>query len=500
MPLDRFEGKIPSKTRDQVLAEWLDSHKLWHPAAETGPKSFPFVLGSNFADSLMPIYAMAEYLGDATSPFHSRGAALDDELKQAGLGGRKPATGAIGWAVVATGVGGSEVVQGDRAKYKPTGKKYEAKISSAVVNGQPIVMQAVDAGPETDLPAGAELEWMSPRPGMSKTLVVFENPDGSGITGGTNVESDEEGQQRLADRRRNPAAAGNQNEVVQFLEDEVTGIAIQKGFVVPGVLGPGTKSVFFTMRPAVPGGTRVPSSAVIAVVEALLKDKFPGDDGIFTGTFTEEVIDVQLGTTWKKGAAGFADASPWPAIASTAVAVGAAPAPTALTARLTTTVDTTTPAVNQSIGFYDSSQRVFVRKLISAVAVVVANRSWDLTFSSSSPLSDTAFTPAAGQVASPWSDSLDDVVPPLLTYFDRQGPGELYGSFADPGVRQRRVPEPAPEAWPSRIENRMVDGLFNVVADAEIVSPSVPLESTVGTPPLLASLHKIGDIAVFKQT
>lgn len=498
MPLDKFEGKIAVKTREQVRDEWLESYKLWKPDADTGPKSFPFIEASAFADGQMASYANAEYFGDATSPFTTRGKALDEELAAAGAP-RKPATGAIGWVTVATSSGGSNVVQGDLLKYKASGKLYQALQTQAVVDGQEIVVQCVSTGPDTNVAAGSELEWRSPRPGMSKIAVVFENTDGSGLSGGALEETDEEAQQRLADLRQHPAVAGNDAEVIQFVE-KITGIAIQKAFCYSAVNGPGTKSVFFTMRPSVPGGSRVPSGAVVALVESMIKDAFPWDDGIFVGSFTEEEIAPIFQVTWKAAAPSFVDAAPWPAYASDPVAVDGAVAIGATQFRATTSVDTTTPAVGQSIGLYDADQRKFVRKVISAVAVIVANRSWTLTFSSSSALSDKAFVPADGALISAWSDSLDETVAPTLAYFDRQGPGELFASFPDPGRRKRRFPPPEPDVWPSRIENRIVDGLFAVVADAELAAPAVPLSAPVGTPPLIAALHRLSDLCVLPQT
>lgn len=498
MPIDKFEGKIATKSRTQVRDEWLASYRLRKPSADTGPKSFPFVMASSTADLAMSHYANAEVLGDATSTTTARGKALEAEAEAAGRP-RKRATGALGWITVSTSLGGSNVVAGDLLKFKPTGKKYKALITQAVSDGQAIIVQCVDTGPATNVKAGSELEWLSPRPGMSSTAVVFENADGTGITGGSNDETDEELQLALTQLRRYPAAAGNENEVVQFVES-IAGLAIQKAFVVPAVLGPGTKCVLFTMRPATSGDSRLPSSAVIALVESMLKDKFPYDDGIFVATLTEQAIAVSLGVTWKQNAKGWVDLSPWPAWISPAVSVQASPAPTATSCRLLTTVDTTTPAINQSIGFYDPNAKAFVRKVISTVTVVTPNRAWDLVFSNSSPLSDKAFVPVAGQVASAWSDSLQDLVAPVLEYFDRQGPGELYASFSDPGRRQRRVPEPTPDVWPSRIENRLLQGVFAVADDAEVNAPAVPLSTPVGTPPAIAYVHRCTDIAAHRQT
>lgn len=115
------------------------------------------------------------------------------------------------------------------------------------------------------------------------------------------------------------------------------------------------------------------------------------------------------------------------------------------------------------------------------------------------PTSDTAFVPANGAMLSPWAASLPSLVEPVLTYFDAQGPGEMFASFSDPGWRKRRVPEPGPDSSPSKIENRMLDGLFELVSDVTIAAPTVPYATTVGTPPALAYLHRLTDLAIFPQ-
>ena len=107
--------------------------------------------------------------------------------------------------------------------------------------------------------------------------------------------------------------------------------------------------------------------------------------------------------------------------------------------------------------------------------------------------------PVSGQVASPWSPSLSSVVEPILSYVDKQGPGEQQSTFGDVGLRQRRFPPPAPDAYPSKIENRILDSIFAVVADAEVVEPATPYATIVGTPGVELYVHAVSDIGVYPQ-
>src|ERR1043165_3545675 len=174
MPINRLDGTIPVKTRDQVRDEWLKSFKLRQPAADTTTKSFPYILGSNHADGLMPIYAAMPKVADATSPLTARGEDLDREAVSRGRP-RRPAVGAAGFVTVSTGAGGSSVVENDELKHLASGLRFRVIASDGVDNGDEIAIVGISTGPGTILAAGTKLRWTSPRPGMNDDCVVFEN-------------------------------------------------------------------------------------------------------------------------------------------------------------------------------------------------------------------------------------------------------------------------------------------------------------------------------------
>ena len=98
----------------------------------------------------------------------------------------------------------------------------------------------------------------------------------------------------------------------------------------------------------------------------------------------------------------------------------------------------------------------------------------------------------------PWSASLPLLAEPMLAYFATLGPGEQTADLYDPGLRQRRSP-PSPAKWPSQIGSRAEVGVLDVPAvfTAEIVEPTLPHATPVGTPGVLSYLLELGDFAAF---
>lgn len=496
MPIDKFEGKLTTKTRDQIRDEYLRDFKLRQPAADTAPTTFPHLLGTNFADGLLPMYANVPVLGDATNFINAKGALLD--VWGAVLGrARRPDVGAIGYVTVKTSSGGSNVVAGDVIKEPKRNLRFRVLVSSAVSDGDQVGIVGIDTGTATNITAGTEMKWLSPRAGMAERATVFENADGSGLTGGAAAEDDAQYAAALLQLSQNPPAMGNESQVLAELQ-KISGIAIQSGFVWPAISGPGTKAVTFTMRPSAPGGSRVPNGAQLSYVEATLKSLYPLDDGIVMVTLADHGVDVVLRVTFKEAASSYVDQSPWPEYVAAPIAVTNAVAITATAFRVTTASSISAPTVGKTIALYDSSARTFVAKQIATVTAAGAN-TWDLTFETTVPTSDTAFVPSNGAIVSPWAASMPSLVEPVLDYFDLQGPGEMFASFADPGWRKRRVPEPGPESWPSKVENRLTDALFSLVSDVTVAQPTVPYATTVGTPPALAYVHRLTDLAVYPQ-
>ncbi len=483
-------------TRTQIRDRWCRDYQVRQPLADVGPTSMPFLDASTFADQQTPVYNDASVIAKRFKIKGTFGTALDEIRVEYGLP-EVPAAGGIGHVDVVTATGGANILTNAELT-APGNLRFKCLVGGVYTTDTPVPVGGITTGPATNLDAGTKLTWTNPAPGLAAACEVTEQSDGSGLTGGRNAETDEEKQNRIIDRLSNPPASGNAAAVIAEIE-RTSGLAIQKGFYYPAIKGTGTYGIAFTMKPATPGGSRLPNAAHVAQVEANVKAAFPGDDGVFGCTLLAQPVDVVLKVTWTGTAANWTDNTPWPAYASTPVAVDDAIAISASGFRATTSVDTTTPVVGQTIGLYDSATGSFKRKRIATVTTIVANRSWTLTFDMTNNASDPTFIPVDDAIISPWSDSLDDIVGPVLLHMEGRGPGEQVAVLPDPGVRQRRIPE-SPASWPSTITNRITEPLFSVasVHDVQLVSPTVPHTTTVGTPGVASYLLELGDLAVFK--
>lgn len=496
MPIDKLDGTFTVKTRDQVRDDFLRDYKFRVPDADTSKDSQPFVDGSVLADQLGPLYANAQLLADGTTYRTARGTMLTKHAAALGRP-RRPATGASGYVVIEAATGGGSILAGTELKYSAKNVRFKVLRSGVYLPGQVCAVTGIDSGAATNLPSGTKLSWLTPPVGILGTCLVFKNGDGSGLTGGAPEETDEELVKALDERYANPASSGNEAEVIQYVQ-KIAGLAIEKAFVFPCMNGPGEYAVAFTMRPSEVGASRLPNGAHISQVEADLKSSFPGDDGIMVATVSDHAFQIALKVRWRDAADGWFDIAPWPAYASPKVVVMASPAPTALTCRVDKVV--TAPTVGKNIAFYNATSKTFVVKRI-LTAVLFAGDEWDLTFDpASSDGGSGGFIPAAGAIVSPWSVSLTGLIVPLLTYVGKQGVGEMRAAvdLLDPGRRQRRQPEPAPETWPHAIANSITDDIFPLTADAVLSEPTTPFATTVGTPPLLVYLHKVSDIGIFQ--
>lgn len=504
--ITQLPAPIPTTTRDAEIEKWKRSHRIRVPGADTGDGSQPDTDAKICADILMPLYAAAEINNRNTVLELAREAALDQWAEREGVDPRRDEYGASGSVIFAGSPGGATLVEGDEIKEKSANLRYRVIRTDHYVPGDLVDIVGKDTGPATNLPAGTQLEWTSPRPGCSDFADVAAQSDGSGLSGGRLAESDEEFLARIQQEKRTRAASGNDAEY-QLEAERTPNVAMQKAFTYPAVLMAGTTCVTFTMLPQRSGGSRAPNSAQVALVESHLYGEFPGDDGLMMGLIADQPTDVVYGVEWTDAAVGWADLAPWPKwypVAPTsgpgAVVVILASSATSFSLGTTNGIytDVRTPQVGQSLAFYDQASFTWRQKRI---ATIIGSGPWAVTCDTANNASDVSYVPALGQRACPWSDSLESLLPGLWRYFDTLGPGEQRASFYDAGRRQRRQPQ-APGDWDHSTTTR---GLSDAAEEAAAVADVEVLEGddvtpAIGVPGVLSYQLLLRWVSVFPKS
>lgn len=500
-----FPDNLQVPPRDDSRAHFLRSHQLRNPAALVTEGTFPWIDASCDADQLQPIYRDIVLVSGAILLKNATGSYVDQRLADLGLQ-RLPAIGASGYVTVSTSFGGTTLFQGDEIKDDQTGLRYQVNNGAPAgihySDGEEVPITGKDVGPQTDLPGGRVIKWTSPRPGCLSTAVIVTQADGvSGLTGGKPIEDDESAKNRATQLRANPPASGNDAEY-QATIMKTPGVAVQQAFTYPTALSNGSMAFVFTVRPASPGLTRIPSGAQVSAVLAYLSSQMPADDNIFAGTITAQPTNVALRVAWAQGAATWVDTAPWPAyspITTQAVLV------TAVTDALNFTLATANasyagvaqPSAGQTIALYDRTGQLFRRKRILSVT---GTGPWVIACDTSNAASDASYAPIVGQRACPWADSLNTIPPAVIAHFDSLGPGEQFLTFFDPGLRQKRSPA-ASSIFPAQLTNRLTTPVLALpsIQDAIIAEPAIPIAPPNGTPGVLSYLLTLGFLAVFPE-
>ncbi len=491
--LDTTPGEIVVRARNDIRDQYTADYQIRIPDADVGPGTQPYVDGSLVADSEQFLVNDATVIGRGTNLDTSAGSWLTTQGESRGIY-KRPAVGASGYLTITTSSGGAMILAGTEVKEPISGLRFKVDVTQLYTSSTPVPITGVDTGPSTNLDTGTAMQFTAPPPGVAQNCTVAY----PGLTGGLAEDTEATYRLLIKERLANPPASGNDAAYQQAIE-RTPSVGVEKAFTWPAVKGAGTIAYSFTLRGTSINDTRIPNAAQVALAEAYVKGQFPADDGGFACTLLEQTVDVALSITWAASALTWTDATPWPPyVPASKVRVSNAVAPTTTSCRLFTGIPTTAPQVGQTIGFFDRPNKAFRRKKILTVSVVTPTLVWDVTFDTTNNASDVTYAPAIGTAASPWSDSLDTMIEPVVGYFDTLGPGEQVASFPDPGQRQRRSPQ-SPTSWPNTITNRILAPLFNLssIEDLDLEEPATPLNTTVGTPGVLAYLMTLGDLCAF---
>ena len=491
-------------TRDEIKRRWLRDSSIRNPSADTGPGTEPDIAASVFADQMSAGYANAQRIAGNTTLDGMDDTALETELGYYGVGWPQ-AVGSQGFVEVTASSTGGNILAGDEAREPVTKLRFIAAISKSYDDGEDCQLIAVDTGPATNLAAGTRLNWSSPRPGIGASCVIVAQSNGEGFSGGRDKATGAEVKELIRSLRADPAASGNDAQIRQCVK-RCPGLQVEEVFTFPCTLGPGSTGVCFTLKPAQPGASRIPNAVEIASAMAWLRGQMPGSDGLFPMLIIEVTHDLAFNLRWAAGAASWYDGAPWPAYF--AVAPGAGSGRVRISAATdsthfvieTSNADYTTcgdPAVGQTLGVFDRLHGVFKRKTIRSP--VGGGGPWTIVCETLNAVSDIEYVPVVGQMVIPWSDSLDQLVVPIIAHFDGLGPGEQQVTFFDDGGRQRRYPLD-PRYWPHDIGTRIFRGLYDLDQIQDINDlVGVPHACPVGVAGTQVNLLTLGDLGFFPE-
>lgn len=475
------------KSREEWRDYWLRCYSNRNPDADVGPGSYPWLRASVQAETLTILSADALAISDSIPLDNMTGSQLDakygDKLP------RNLETNASGYVTVSTVVTGATITIGTLLVHPSTRNQY--KVTSATgahLNGTQIAVESVDPGTGQNLAPGEVLQWVSPPIGCYATVVVFTSPDGEGLIGGRGIESDDEYRERIRDFNANPIGHGNEGDVIALVEaSREHGVPVEKCFVYPAAMGPGTLSYTFTVKRDNYWESRRPSSAQLTDVFAYVTGQLPGDFSITPAALYATDCVVDIGVTLDPRYGQWADFSPWPiyyARGAGQLVIGTVTSATTFQIVTDNAVYTsvTAPVAGNTIAVFDSALGVFRKKKILTVG---GTGPWSIVCNTTADQSDVTYTPTAGQAVSPWFDAINSVAAEAGTHFAKMGPSENVATVSLPedGTRMARQPRAYPDQWDNTLTTAIAYRIkSNVpqVASCSLLAAS-PTTPTLGT-------------------
>lgn len=151
--------------------------------------------------------------------------------------GRLPAAAATGSAT-ASGTTGTIVLEGT-VFVRSDGQRYATTAEATLVAGAATLsLEAEEAGQAGNAAAGIKLNAVSPLPGLNATITVV----GDGLTGGADIEEDDNLLARILDRIQEPPMGGSKADYERWAK-EVPGVT--RAWCSPREMGDGTVTVRF---------------------------------------------------------------------------------------------------------------------------------------------------------------------------------------------------------------------------------------------------------------
>ena len=404
----------------------------------------------------------------------------------------RPASAGAG-AVAAVFSGSSITIPSSFTCTAASGKQFTAA-PATYASGVPVPIQAVAAGADTNLPAGAVLQWDESTLSNLNPLCLVT---AAGVTGGAPADNDETLRTRLLQALANAAGGGNASEVVQLSIGANAGV--QAAYCYPAAECSASYDVALTAA----NGTRALAASTVAQVATQVIAQMPGQMAANFTSVTAQRVDISIYVSLPlpqlaSGAGGgYRDSAPYPQGEDVKCTVYSAPN--------ATFVSSGQPVVGNSIGIWDGSYADATTGLVGIMR--------EYTISSVTGTGPWVVQVQGGFIASPLNCYVSTGALHLVQYAQAiaqnialLGPGE---KTASPDLLPRAARQPAPDvSSPAVLSHRVLDTLdqYPEILDYDfsiryaagtttpLTAPSVP--NTTADPP---NILVLGSLALRAQ-
>jgi uncharacterized phage protein gp47/JayE len=287
-----FVPQTASELRDQ----WLRDYRVGMIEAGVAdpnilPGSEPYIRATCIANMMLGAFANIEIKASDTSELTAQGEALDSIREAIGLP-EVSASESAGKIKVFVSKYYTTIIADGTQLVSPSGRRFAVVGTwNGVVNNSQVDVICIDKGSNTNVLEGVRLRWLSPPVGVFGEAEVVS----PGLTGGSDVETDERKRERILNRRQNLPAGGNAAYLIELAEGSTS--AIQKAFCYPALGGPGSAKVVVQKAVDITNedfSREVPAGQVELAAMAILAEA-PEPIEIVTQSVIDEDTDVALG-------------------------------------------------------------------------------------------------------------------------------------------------------------------------------------------------------------
>lgn len=411
--------------------------------------------------------------------------------------GRLLATAASGGAATFTGAAGTSYADGTIATAEDGTTQIKVSGTVAIPAGTGLgsiagKLVAVTTGSVGNLPAGTVCTWLNPPAGADPTFTLT-----TGLTNGTDIESNAHVWTRIEQRLQVPPRGGNSTDIADWADGEAGVVGV---FCYPRRSGTGTVDVVITVGGS--GTSRAPSNSFISAVQALIDAaRVPGAESIsayapYTAA-SGHAIRVRVSPNGTANAFDWGSDVTWTGTPYT-VASYAAGTPAKLT------LNVAAPASLQAaIAAYKANTGTAPRLQVLSTGAAAVNPSVTVvdidntnTVLTLGTLPSTWTAPTGGDVVFPYGPVVGTIATNLLALVDELGPsrasgyGDTYNIWQDTlSINQIvRIAEDAVDGSGTALVLEVIAGgatIDGVAADVE------PGDSVVGQAPELAYAKSI---------